>query len=330
MDDKNLNKCPMCDTLYDKKEKFCPKCLHKPPMGLKKALWILIFLILPFVFLKIYQDNDYKIINANKVHPHLQYQKTKKQSTSAVKIPLRQMEDLSYKTKNEIINKRKEYVKSSVIFSALENYTPNADVYKIEDKLAWISAYEIAKYGIKNSKDIAKGPSRHSISINNPEVLISLITPDLGENRNNEKFSEDDYFFPQALFWDKKENTITVHFNLKSFYENNPEFISSALYLDETNARDLGYNWIYGQQLNNINFLNVKNNFSIKPYKIKGYYHKGFSCQKEQGCNNYSPYQEPMVIRVNDLSASIDVKLWKNKPASSKQKPDITYKMVFE
>ena len=38
------------------------------------------------------------------------------------------------------------------IFNSIKNYKPNPEVYKIEDKLPWISAKEIAKYGGDISK----------------------------------------------------------------------------------------------------------------------------------------------------------------------------------
>lgn len=342
MDDKNLNKCPFCNTLYDKKGKHCPNCLYKPPLSADKTLWIIVAVLIPLTLFRLHQDNifinlnkyfSYKedvILNNSIPEKNFKAEKTI-DSKEGIKIPLRDMEELSYKTKDEILAKRKKYVKNSEIFSKIiKNYEPNPDVYKIEDNLAWISAYEIAKYGREKSKDIGKGPSRHSISINNPEVLISLITPEFATKRNPEQFSEADYFFPEALFYDKDKKLITVYFNITSFYEKNPQFIATALFLDETNARDLGYNWIYGENIKDIRFLKPQNNFSTKPYDIKGYYHKGYSCKKQEGCNNYSPYQEQMVIRVKGSGGSMDIKMWKNKPLSSMQKPDITYRMVFK
>ena len=330
MEDKNIKICPICNEKYDKKQNHCPKCLYKPPFNIIKALGIIIVVILPFVFLEIKNQSNYSLDKINETKQYITYHKEQKPDDFKIKIPLREMEDLSYKTKDEILAKRKEYVENSLIFNSIKNYKPNPEVYKIEDKLPWISAKEIAKYGINKSKDISKGPSRHSISINNPEILLSIITPDFGSLRDAKNFSEYDYFYPKAIYWSKKENKISIHFDIKNFYTINPNFVETFLHFDETNARDLGYNWIYAKNCENISFKNIKNNFSIEPYNIKGFYHKGLSCKKIQGCNNYSPYQEQLTVKIEDLPAKLLIKLWKNKPDSKDKKADILYEMVFE
>ncbi len=343
-ENKNLIKCPVCNTEFDKKEKCCPNCLYKQPLNFDKALWIFALLLIPFSLIRVFHDNFIDIFdkfskNDEKIEqilPDSRNELIDLKNENIIPIPLRKMEELSYKTRDEILEKRKKYVKNSLIFkddelfNFLKNYEPNPEVYRIKDKLPWISAFEIAKYGIAKSKNIAKGISRHSISVNNPEVLISIITPDLGEKRTSEEFSEADYFFPVGVFWDKKEKVIIAKFDLDSFFKKNPDFLESALYLDETNARDLGYNWIFASKVKNVDFANYKTNFSKNPYNIKGFYHQGLSCGLQDGCNNYSPYQEEMILRVNSLPAVLEIKLWKEKPLTCAKRADLTYKMIFE
>ena len=245
-----------------------------------------------------------------------------------ISIPIREMTELSYLSKNEILNKRIEYVNNSKVFK-VENYKPREDVYQIEDYLPWISAYEIAANGIKDNKNIGEGASRCSLNINNPELLISFIIPEFEKGNRREKFSEADYFLPEKLLWDEKNKTIKAFFNTKSFYDLNPDYTGMAMYTDETNARDLGYNWVYCDESKNIQFVNEFTNISTAPYEMKGYYHQGNSCGLETGCNNYSPYQEEMPFRITKETGYLRLKMWKEKPKNKFQAPDIIYEMYL-
>ena len=101
-------------------------------------------------------------------------------------------------------------------------------------------------------------------------------------------------------------------------------------YFDETNARDLGYNWIKSSARNMVRFEKIFDNLEDKPYKMRGYYHRGYSCGLAGGCNNYSPYQEEMIINVNATPSYVKFKLWKKEPILPFQKADIIYEMYFE
>lgn len=240
---------------------------------------------------------------------------------SFVEVPLRPLSELSGLSKKEILNKREFFVKKSLVFGDLKNYTSSSEVYKIEDNLPWISVEQIAKYGIKDNPNIAKGLSRSSAAINNPELLISLNTPDyraLGLKGSS------NYLLAKKLLWDKNNNTLKAYFNM------NPILAGLPLFIDETNARDLGYNWIYCKKKKNIRFFNPQKSFKVRPYKLQGCYQKGFSCGLKGGCNNYSPYQEELVFGIIDLPSYLEIKLWKDKPHSIRQKADINYIMVFE
>ena len=323
MTNKNQKACRFCNSSYDnKKHKSCPHCGFREPLQI--GFWF-IFLLIVFTSLILYFANNGKYFQFKQ---EASFQNSSDYETNFEEIKLRPLSNLSYLSKDEIFAKRTDYVKNSIIFSN-KPYKPNKDVYQIEDKLPWISADKIAKYGLKNNPDIANGFSRHSISINNPEILISFIVADYS-TKKNKKYNKNDYLLPKKAFWNSKNKTIKVYFDYDAFSKINPDFSTAPMFIDETNARDMGFNWILADETQGITFENITNNISIRPYKIKGCYKKGNGCGLKQGCNNYSPYQEEMIFRILNKDSYMKIKMWKNKPKMLNKKPDIIYEMYFQ
>jgi len=235
-------RCPFCNTIYSSVEKNCPNCNYKEPMSIDKSLWILIAILLPLAI--IYQLN--KIVDFSEIAKSFELPKTKKETktknTIVKNVPINPTSSLSGLSKAEIYSLRKSYVKNSVVFSNLENYSPNPDVYRITDNLPWISAYEIATNGTENNPNIGKGDSRHSIMTNNPELLMGFITSEFAYGKEKGTFNKVDLLHPYKITWDEKNNTIRAHFDFTSFFKVYPSFKGISFYLDETNARDFGYN----------------------------------------------------------------------------------------
>ena len=321
--EKNLKECSNCKTVYPKKLNQCPNCNYKEPMKLDEVLWIFILLLLIVMFFQ-------KISALGSDNTMQRSQNAKEEIFLPREISIRPLSNFSGLSRDEIFAKRKKYVQESVIFNKIKNYSPNKNVYKIEDNLGWISAYEISKNGVKNNPDITKGASRHSISINNPELLISFIIPTLKRDEKT-PFSELDYFLPYRIVWDKQKNTIRAHFKITDFFKSKQhKWTHITVYPDETNARDLGYDWVYAYNKKGVFFENKTNNMSIKPYKMKGYYHKGFACGLKEGCNNYSPFQSNMIFNIKKEGGYINFKLYKKQPNIHFSKPDIYYEMYFD
>lgn len=322
MTDKNQKACRFCNNTYNKKHKSCPHCGFREPMQIG---FCFIFVLIILTSLILYFSSGGKYLQFKQ---EILSKNHSKIENNLKEISLRPLCNLSYLSKDEIFSKRIDYVKNSVVFND-KTYKPNQNVYQIEDKLPWIAADKISKYGLKNNPNIANGLSRHSISVNNPEILISFIVPDYSMKKNK-KYNEDDYLLPKKALWDFKNKTIKTYFNFSAFSNINPDFSTAPMYIDETNARDLGFNWILADETQGIMFENMTNNISIRPYKIKGCYKKGNGCGLKEGCNNYSPYQEEMVFRILEKNSYIKIKMWKNKPKRLNKKPDIIYEMYFE
>ena len=296
------------------------ECVSK--MNFNKTFWVFLILLIPITLCYLYQQNSYKFYDLSNAKRTIEKDIIETLTT----IPLRNMSELSSLTKKEIIEKRIEYVNNSKILK-IKNYLPKAEIYQIEDNIPWISVEELTKNGIKNNPNIAKGLSRQSISINNPELLLTLMAPAFGE-RNKDEISELDYFFPTKLEY-KKENILEAHYNISDFYKKNPKYKGFEMVMDDTNARDFSYNWGYVLKQNNIIPIDYSGIFK-QPYFFQGYYHRGFSCGLKSGCNNYSPYQKEMNFRIINTPAYLEFKLWKVKPKNIEDKQDMLYRMYFD
>ena len=327
--------CPICQNIYPANLPQCPNCQYKEPMDGKLALRValsILFVAIIFNFLN--EDNAFKNFFKKEEISNIQqeffYGYKENNQGEIIKIPIRPMSSLSGLTKAEIYEDRIKYVNNSIIFSKLnKNYYPRQEVYNIVDNLPWISAYEVAKNGVENNPDIGVGESRHSIFVNNPELLMGFIIPDYNRGKNREDFDETDYMLPTKITWDEKNKTIRAYFDFSSYFKKHYYFKGSSFYVDETNARDLGYDWILCEDKKRVIFSSV-DNISKVPYKTRGYYHRGYGCRLENGCNNYSPHQSSMDFKIMDSNAYMKFKFWKNKPLSKFQKADLIYEMYFE
>ena len=323
-----VKRCPICDTLYTVFQKQCPNCFYKEPLEANNilAIVLLIFLV-PITYF--YQEfRGVSFLNNSSIKNIQKVAQSKYKDLNSRRIFLSPMVELSGLSKAEIIELRKKAIKNSVVFSKIENYSPNPNVYNMQDYLPWISAYEIVKNGTKNNSNIGVGPSRHSLMINNPEILLGYIVPDYGTRFKDIEPNETDYFVPKKVIWDEENNKIKVYFDYGKFIKKY-KYSYLTVYSDDTNARDLGYNWIYCNSKQGIVF-SALNNVSKVPYQLGGYYHRGFACGLKEGCNNYSPMQNKLVYNVVSRDAVVKFKFWKNKPATPLQKADINYEMYFE
>lgn len=244
---------------------------------------------------------------------------------------IKPMEEFSGLKKEEILNKRIAAVKNSPVFKNLKDYTPSSSVFQIEDNLPWISAHEITCFGISGSKDIGKGNSRESVGILNPELLFVINIPALAlqEWPYPKSCSPVDYLIPQRADYNQNTNTISAYIDHAAFYRKNDMLLSISL--EDANAHDLGYNYVFADQINNIAF-HESTNFSTDVTQTSGFFHRGFSCKAPSGCNNYSPYQKRYSFYMSDPAkpASLHIKLWKNQPASSSDPSDMNYELILQ
>lgn len=248
-----------------------------------------------------------------------------------VNIPISPLKELSGLSKAEILKLRTDAVNTSPIFSDM-SYEPSPEVFKIDDGMPWISVYSALNWAKATDEQKARGVSRDSAGILNPELLY-YVSATQGQNADVHYvvLYKDFDFLPYKAEYNPATKTITVHIKNDRVEHGRYQTISLA----DANAHDLGYNYAYMNSYNNIGFYTEKNyrNNSLKSgiKRITGWYMHGPACGLPGGCNNYAPYwQYYNEFYLDGLPASINIKLWKNKPENVNQDADINYQMIFE
>lgn len=239
---------------------------------------------------------------------------------------------LSYKTKQEILNLRKKYVKESIF--NIQDYEPSEEVFgEIQDNKPWISTKE-CKYKSTGKADI-DGPSEESRFINNPTLLVSVDyvfwgypCEELEAGKSNGKG------MPHTITYNKEKNEITaIYKNLRFCTPSNKIWYEFG----GLNARDLGYNYMsVDKEKSNFNFKFIEDiNATNSPIRFQDLIHVGGACRHESGCNNSSPNQPALSFLYPCgekfmPDREIYIKLWREKPTSVKDKADITEKIIIQ
>lgn len=243
-------------------------------------------------------------------------------------IALAPMEKFSGLTRDEILNKRVSAVRTSSVFGNIRDYRPSGSVFQIEDGLPWIGAHEITCYGIRGSKDIGKGESRESVGILNPELLFVINMASFAFH-DRTGCSPVDYLIPYRAYYDSGRNTISAYIDYSSFYRKNRTYTNFIL--EDANARDLGYNYVFADGTNNVRFKNGSG-FASEITRTSGFFHRGGSCRAPGGCNNYSPYESRYDFAPVDPEKplSFHIKLWKNRPSDPSDPADMNYELILQ
>lgn len=253
------------------------------------------------------------------------------------KLVINPLSAYSGKTKEDILNIRKEFVKTSIFAS--ENYTPNEEVFgQIEDKKPWWGMdYMLCSDSSIPKSRIGTGLSEESRYVNNPNILVGV---QMSMIYSNDKKQITDFcndksllFIPTELNYDKKNKLIIAKYKssenlLKSFNKKRVPFNFVGL-----NARDFGYNWVYVNNNENTFFLPYsldEKTITKEPKQFKTFIHVGNACKVDGGCNNASPFQKELEFKFQKLPAQITLSLWKNRPLFKNQPADMYVKMIFE
>lgn len=295
-----------------------------------------IAIALPLSFIKTIKEvdkNDYKKVDVierkeyvfSEKEKHVNNIESELLPNNVVEIKLNPMKELSGLSVKQILALRKNAVKNSTLFSKMD-YSPSSQVYMVEDGLPWISAYEITCNGSRDNSNVGNGPSRESVGILNPELMFYINMNSAGFKYRN-YCSELDYLIPYKAYYDPKSKTISAHINYKDYYAKNKVYYNNIL--NDSNARDLGYNYSYIDDYNNVKFK-FDENLSTKLVSTKSFFHRGFSCGLPTGCNNVSPYVREYEFYLTDVPAKLHVKLWKEKPFNTSEEADLNYVMLFD
>lgn len=265
-----------------------------------------------------------------------------------IKIDLRAPADLNYKTRTEVLNLRREAVNRYPGLLAAP-YAPSDIVFKqIEDSRPWWGIPGEFYYGPGNQSIL--GASEESRFILNPYLLVAAefyglgIWSDDGGRWDKARITEQDlgrpdfpyYCPPEGLRWSPRASRGEVTYDVTRYLVQLNQWTTRPYTLDDVvfgitayNARDLNLNYI---QLAQADSTHVKLAMPFDtPIPEPEFLHRGGSCQYPGGCNNASP-DVPQFddISIEALPAQLTVYLWKEKPVSAGQLPDLTFTLHFK
>ncbi len=243
--------------------------------------------------------------------------------SDVIGIPVEPMKDFSGMTRDDILELRTEAVRTSPIHW-IDGYLPNLQIFRIENRLPWITA-RITCFGGYNDGNMNAGigVSNASVGILNPELLLYVSVPPFNFSKYGYSCSEEDYMLPYKITYDKNTKTISAYIKFHSLKEKHID----TIYLHDANANDLGFHYAAVDSMYNIK----ENAFTSNTHSINGYYTHGYACGLPGGCNNLAPPQPYYKVEIKDLPAEFNMKLWKENPFGNINKTaDINYRMVFE
>lgn len=241
-----------------------------------------------------------------------------------VEIDLHAPSELDYLTKQEVLDLRIQQIKRYP--GLLEgNYTPmNAVFGAIEDNRPWWGVE--GRFWRGPGENANEGASEESRFILNPFLLLGLDEDTALIKRGS---CTPVYPRPVSLFYFPDQSRAVVTYNMTGFYREKEEYgirQRGAFFIENMNARDFGYNWALGDPENSVSVYDkYSGGLLSEPAIMKSYIHEGGSCGKEGGCNNRSPQQKKLYVRIETLPAEITVRLYREKPMDDKGIPDFIY-----
>lgn len=241
-------------------------------------------------------------------------------NAEALEVAINPPAELDFLTRDAVLQMRTAMVRQYPMLLAA-SYSPRPAVFgQIEDLAPWwgIEGQFFHGSGIRS----IDGPAEESRFILNPYLLVAAEFDDRWSRDLSESRLAGFPLVcpPQQMIWKPREAYAEVSYDAACIRgRQKPEFS-----LISYNARDFGFDYIYVSYADSQNIS--KANVPTDAYANPQFIHRGGSCGYPGGCNNMSP-QTPDIddIRVEGLPAKVMVWLWKGKPGSVAQVPDMRY-----
>ena len=269
-----------------------------------------------------FRDEIERLESSSTSDPEAQQQQARPEAVSVEEdgqeIAINPMIELDGMTKSEVLDVRRYYVRQHPDL-ARPNYVPSEAVYgQIADKKPWWGIEGISCYG-PGERSI-EGPSEESRLLANPYLLMAVTEDTVPTNPGQISYLN----YPRVLklFWHSSRDWAKATFDVgtyRSVRGNHADDLS----LDGLNARDYGFTYLYidPSQTRGIQTSPL----SPQPIALKQFIHCGGSCRYPGGCNNMSPYEPHMILKIVSLPAWVPVKLWVRPPANAQQPPDMVF-----
>lgn len=260
--------------------------------------------------------------------------------SDGIDVPINPVENYNFLSKEKILELRTQHVaKHPELVNG--QYKPSDNVFMlIENNKPWWGMRGIFVNGC-GDKSI-EGEAEESRFLSNPFLLVAASpwTAEIWDTNVLPKTEPDKPDFPycwlpKSLTYHPSRRLVEATYDVSSYdekLENRKNWLTArdqkqlpirTFGLVGYNARDFGYEYIYVPIDQSINIANAKE--PGHPVEIGQFIHCGGGSNYPGGCNNMSPERPPLdQFNVVKLPAEVKVLLWKAKPASQQDKPDMT------
>lgn len=229
--------------------------------------------------------------------------------THTTTYPVHPPRELDFLSRDEILEMRREVVRASGL-PMNSGYAPSDEVYGgIEDGKPWWGTLGLLFYG-PGSYSI-EGPSRESIYLLNPPLLVGLRTTSAYVSRFRAvEGDETIYPVPVSISFAPNDNLLTIRYRLSRFDQHLRRLFprdykeNTQLDLHTLNAQDLGFSTLKVTGTTNAVFPP-----GPPEMPLRSLIHLGASCKYRAGCNNTSPRVPELEFSYTELPASITLQL---------------------
>jgi hypothetical protein len=237
-----------------------------------------------------------------------------------VSLSLTPLQEFDFKSKKEILQARTlEVLRYPELIKG--TYSPSEDIFgQIQDGKPWWGIEGLYLHG--GTERSIEGLSKESRFLTNPYLLVGL-----AETHGwQETGSTQTPLYPSPLEIRYSDAEVMIKYDVENHFAyklrvNAIDANDRILNLIAYNARDFGFHFLYldpGQS---------KNVGTVEPREravnIVQYIHCGGSCGYPGGCNNMSPLQSELNIRVGPVPARAYIKLWKKDPGDINSPADL-------
>ncbi len=248
-----------------------------------------------------------------------------------INIVINEPVELDSMSKEDLLRMRKEYVgRYRDLIDG--GYSPSGHLFgAIEGGKPW--------WGLEG--EFCRGSGEHSIDglseesrfFANPFLLLGLDEGKAFCMEDRPCFAV--YPHLKSILWYVSQKKAVITYDMSRFLfekkELHFETNNITLFLENYNARDFGFNYIFASPLLSKGLSPISEGGLLKGVCVlNSFIHLGSSCGYPGGCNNASPYQPQLYFKLEQVPATLYCKLWQKIPKNSEQEADFVYIINLE